>query len=145
ERDAAGSLATQPGAQDAVADPLGRLVRQVEQDPQLGPVVELARDDRDRVDGQHLAQLVVGEREALHELDGGGGHPCAPRRRAQKSWFSPPKTSLTDRSLKMLRIESVSRSAHESWRMFEGAPGGSGIVSVTTICSKRDRLRFSKA
>ena len=42
---------------------------------------------------------------------------------AQNSWFSPPKTSLTERSLKMLRIASVSMSAQESWRMLRGAPG----------------------
>ena len=62
---------------------------------------------------------------------------------AQNSWFSPPKTSLTESSVKIRRIESVSRSAQESTRMLSGAPGRSGIVSVTTICSKPAAARFS--
>jgi len=62
---------------------------------------------------------------------------------AQNSWFSPPKTSLTESSVKMRRIESVSSSAHESTRMVSGAPGRNGIVSVTTTCSKPDEARFS--
>ena len=45
----------------------------------------------------------------------------------------------------MRRIESVSRSAHGSTRMFAGAPGRSGMVSVTTICSNGEARRFSQA
>jgi hypothetical protein len=45
----------------------------------------------------------------------------------------------------MRRIESVSRSAHDSTRMWSGAPGRSGMVSVTTICSKPEEARFSYA
>jgi hypothetical protein len=45
--------------------------------------------------------------------------------------------------VKIRRIESVSRSAHDSSWMFSGAPGRSGIVSVTTIFSKPASTRFS--
>ena len=61
----------------------------------------------------------------------------------QNSWFSPPKTSLTLSSVKMRRIESVSSSAQLSTRRLSGAPARSGIVSVTTICSKPEAARFS--
>jgi len=61
----------------------------------------------------------------------------------QKSWFSPPKTSETESSVKIRRIESVSSSAQLSTRRLSGGPGRSGIVSVTTICSKPDAARFS--
>ena len=42
----------------------------------------------------------------------------------QNSWFSPPNTSLTDPSVKIWRIELVSRSAQDSTRTLSGAPGG---------------------
>ena len=69
------------------------------------------------------------------------------KRRAfpQNSWFSPPKTSLTEPSVKIWRIELVRSSAQERTRTFSGAPGGSGIVSVTTICSRPAAARFSQA
>ena len=54
---------------------------------------------------------------------------------AQKSWFSPAKISETESSVKMRRIESAKVPAVESTVMLSGAPGRSGIVSVTTICS----------
>ena len=58
---------------------------------------------------------------------GGGG--------GQNSWFSPPNTSDTESSVKMRRIESAKVLAVESTVMLSGAPGRSGSVSVTTICS----------
>src|SRR5947209_4725534 len=64
---------------------------------------------------------------------------------AQNSWFSPPKTWLTEPSVKIWRIELVSRSAQERTRTFSGALGGSGIVSVTTTCSSPAAPRFSHA
>ena len=81
---------------------------------------------------QDSEQLVVCE--AQPALEGGG---------SQNNWFSPPNTSLTESSVKMRRIESVSRSEQLSTRMVSGAPGRSGIVSVTTICSKSELARFS--
>ena len=45
--------------------------------------------------------------------------------------------------MKIERIESVRRSAQERTRTLSGAPGRSGIVSVTTICSKFAEARFS--
>ena len=76
------------------------------------------------------------ERACTHE----GGLPAA---RAQNSWFSPPNTSLTEPSVKMRRIESVRMSAQGSTCTLSGAPGGAGMVSVTTIRSKGPRARFS--
>ena len=55
--------------------------------------------------------------------------------RAQNSWFSPAKISLTEWSVKMRRIESAKVLAVERTVMLSGAPGRSGSVSVTTICS----------
>ena len=55
--------------------------------------------------------------------------------RAQKSWFSPAKISETESSVKMRRIESAKVLAVERTLMLSGAPGRSGSVSVTTICS----------
>jgi hypothetical protein len=86
------------------------LLGEGEEERQLGLVVELAGDDGERVLGQDLEQLVVAEAEAgLQEGGGGAG--------TQKSWFSPPKTSETESSVKIRRIESVSRSAQERTRM----------------------------
>src|SRR5207302_1323604 len=50
--------------------------------------------------------------------------PLMWRRFSQNSWFSPPKTSLTEPSVKIWRIELVSRSAHDRTRTLSGAPGG---------------------
>jgi hypothetical protein len=47
--------------------------------------------------------------------------------------------------VKIRRIESVSRSAVGRTSMFAGAPGRSGIVSVTTIFSNGALARFSQA
>ena len=125
----------QPAPQDALPRALRGLLGQREEDRQLRLVVQVAADDRQRVGVQDGQQLVVGEPEAvLQQRRGGGG---------QKSWFSPPKTSDTESSVKIRRIESVSRSAQESTWMFSGAPGRSGIVSVTTIFSKPAASRFS--
>lgn len=63
------TAAAHPAAQQRAADAVGRLGRQREQDRKLGTVVELVRDDRQRVDGEHLAELLVGEPEALHQRD----------------------------------------------------------------------------
>ena len=135
DRAAVAAAGADPAAQHAVARPLGGLLGQREEDRQLGLVVEVAADDRQRVGVEDAEQLVVGEPEAvLQQRCGGGG---------QNSWFSPPKTSDTESSVKMRRIESVSRSAHDRTWMFSGAPGCSGIVSVTTIFSKPAASRFS--
>src|SRR5437763_5327387 len=99
---------------------------------------ELAGEQRQRVHVQRPAQLLLAQTEEVHQL----------RRllaSAQNSWFSPPNTSLTEPSVKIWRIELVSRSAQESHETLSGAPGGSGIVSVTTTCSKFAAARFSHA
>src|SRR6201999_4109986 len=105
---------------------------QLHQDPDLRSQVLLAGDHRERVGVQDRQQLLV--REAEERLQRGD---------AQKSWFSPPKTSETESSVKMRRIESVSRSATESTVMLSGAFGRSGIVSVTTIRSNGLAARVS--
>ena len=124
-----------PAAQHAVAGALGGLLGEREEDRQLRLVVEVAAEHRERVGVQDGQQLVVGEAEAVLQQRGGGG--------GQKSWFSPPKTSDTESSVKIRRIESVSRSAHDSTWMLSGAPARSGMVSVTTIFSKPAEARFS--
>ena len=78
-------------------------------------MVEVVGDDRQRVLVEDREELVVAEAE-----------PSLKSRCSQKSWFSPPKTSDTESSVKMRRIESVSRSAHGSTRMLSGAPGAAG-------------------
>src|SRR5437763_15309897 len=113
-------------------------------------MLELAGEQREWIDIEHAAQLVVAQPEQLHQPGRAIALGAAanlrivalghrPRSAAaggdQKSWFSPPNTSLTDPSVKIWRIELVSRSAHESTRTLSGAPAGSGRVSVTTICS----------
>src|SRR5919199_2364541 len=55
---------------------------------------------------------------------------------AQKVWFSPPKTSLTEVSVTIRLIVSARRSEQERTTTLSGAPGGGATVSVTTICSK---------
>jgi hypothetical protein len=124
-----------PALEDALPRALGRLLGQRQQDRQLGLVVEVAADQLERVGAQDRQELVVGEPEAVLQ-EGGGG-------RGQKSWFSPPNTSDTLSSVKIRRIESVSRSAQDSTWMLSGAPARSGIVSVTTIFSKPAASRFS--
>ena len=106
ERASLRSGGAQPAAQERGVVVLG----EGEEDRELGLVVEVARDHGERVLAQDLQQLVVAEAEAgLQERGGGAG--------TQKSWFSPPKTSETESSVKIRRIESVSRSAQESTRM----------------------------
>ena len=121
-----------PAPEALLAQALRGLGGELQQQRDLGPVVELVRDDRQRVLVEDGEQLVVAEAEASLERCG-----------SQNSWFSPPNTSLTESSVKIRRIESVSRSAQLSTRMLSGAPGRSGIVSVTTICSKPELARFS--
>jgi hypothetical protein len=70
QRDAVGALAAQPAAQRLRADALARLGGQREQDGELGPVAEVVGDDLQRLDGEDLAQLVVGEAEPVDELGG---------------------------------------------------------------------------
>jgi hypothetical protein len=124
-----------PALEDFRAGTLRGLFGQREQDRQLRLVVELAAENAERIGVEDRQQLVVGEPEPVLQQGGGGG--------GQKSWFSPPKTSDTESSVKIRRIESVSRSAQESTWMFSGAPGRRGIVSVTTIFSKPAASRFS--
>ncbi len=62
---------------------------------------------------------------------------------AETWYYRGTKTSDTESSVKIRRIESVSRSAHESVRTFAGAPGCIGIVSVTTISSNSAKRRGS--
>ena len=50
----------QPAAQDLVADLLVRVSGQRQQDRQLRPVLELARDQLERVGVERRAELVVG-------------------------------------------------------------------------------------
>jgi hypothetical protein len=64
---------------------------------------------------------------------------------AQKSWFSPAKISLTESSVKIFRIDSVSRSAVEMTRIMSGALSLIGIVSVTTMPDSGELVRFSNA
>ncbi len=132
ERAPGRALAAHPALEHRRAGLLLRVGEQVEQDRQLGPVVEVAADDLERVGVEHHEQLVVVQPQQL--LEAGG---------AQNSWFSPPNTSDTESSVKMRRIESVSRSAHESTRTLGGASGRIGIVSVTTTCSKFADARFA--
>ena len=135
DRPSGGAGRPQPARERGLADGLRGLLGEREEDRQLGPVVEVAGDEAERVGVEDGAELVVGEAQAPLE-DGCG-------RTAQNSWFSPPKTSDTESSVKIRRIESVRRSAQESTRMLSGAPGRRGIVSVTTICSKPALARFS--
>jgi hypothetical protein len=77
-------------------------VQEIEEDGELGAVIELTGDDLQRVGGEDGEQLVVGEAQQLLQVLG-----------AQNSWFSPPNTSDTDSSVKMRRIESVNSSAQD--------------------------------
>jgi len=79
ERPARGPLRAHPPAQHRRAGALLRLREQVEQDRQLRLVVELARDDRERIGVQRRQQLLLAEPEQLLQVLRG---------RAQNSWFS---------------------------------------------------------
>ena len=74
----AGPLAAHPALEHGRARLLLRVGEQVEQDRQLGPVVEVAADDLERVGVEHDEQLVVVQPQQL--LEAGG---------AQNHWFSP--------------------------------------------------------
>ena len=132
ERAALRARRSHPAGEAIRAQALGRAGGELQQERDLGPVIQVVGDDGQRVLVEDREQLVVAQAEA--SLEGGG---------SQNSWFSPPKTSLTESSVKIRRIESVSRSAQLRTRMLSGAPGRSGIVSVTTICSKSELARFS--
>ena len=67
------------------------------------------------------------------------------RRGAQNSWFSPPKTSATESSVKMRRIDVGQQVGDRQHRDVVRRAGRSGIVSVTTICSNGLAARFSNA
>jgi hypothetical protein len=90
DRAAEAAAGAQPAAEDAVPGALGGLFGQREEDRELGLVVEVAADDRQRVGVQDDQELVVGEPEAVLQQRGGGG--------GQKSWFSPPAAASTERS-----------------------------------------------
>jgi hypothetical protein len=72
ERATARAGGAHPAPQDRLPDPVGRLLGEREQDRQLRLVVEVAADDRERVDPEHAAELVLAEAEAVHEKRGGG-------------------------------------------------------------------------
>jgi hypothetical protein len=57
-----------PAPQDRRAGALLRLGEQVEQDRQLGLVLELAGDDRDRVGVEDREQLLVAQSEQLLQV-----------------------------------------------------------------------------
>src|SRR3954470_14673919 len=99
QRAAVRALRANPAAQHRRTGALLGLGEQVEQDRQLRLVVKLAGEDGQRVLVQDDEQLIVGEAEEGLEM----------ARSAQKSWFSPPKTSDTESSVKIRRIVSVSR------------------------------------
>jgi hypothetical protein len=65
ERPAGRPGRAQPAAQDGCAGALLGLGEQVEQDRQLGPVVELAADQLERLGVERRQQLLVGEAEQL--------------------------------------------------------------------------------
>ena len=101
--------------QRATADPRLRrrlIADQLQEDLHFRAVVLVAGDHGERVGIQDLQQLLIGEAEEQLQALG-----------AQNSWFSPPKTSATESSVKMRRTLSVSRSATESTVMLSGAPG----------------------
>lgn len=64
-------------------------------------MVQFAGDQLERIGVEDPEQFLVGEAEKVLELCGA----------AQNSWFSPPKTSDTESSVKMRRIVSVRMSA----------------------------------
>jgi hypothetical protein len=70
ERAAGGALRANPAAQDSGAGALLRLRQQVEQDAQLGPVVELAGEEGQRIDAERGAELVLGQAEQRQQMVG---------------------------------------------------------------------------
>jgi hypothetical protein len=76
ERAAGRSARPHPAAQDGRAGALLRLCEQVEQDRQLGLVIELTGDDAQRIGVERGEQLLLAEAEQLLQML---------RRRAQNS------------------------------------------------------------
>jgi hypothetical protein len=70
ERAAVRARGADPPAQYRLAGALLGLGEEIEEDRQLGPVVELAGEQGERVDVERAAQLVLGEVEELHEVGG---------------------------------------------------------------------------
>jgi hypothetical protein len=68
ERPAGRPGRAQPAAQDGCAGALLGLGEQVEQDRQLGPVVELAADQLERLCVERRQQLLVGQSEELLQV-----------------------------------------------------------------------------
>ena len=125
----------QPAREHRLAEALGRLLRDRVEDLDLRAMPRLAGDRRKRIEVEHRKRLLVAQLEPQGD--------AVQNVSVQKSWFSPPKTSLTEPSVKIRRIESVSSSAQGSTKTLSGAPARSGIVSVTTIRSNCVRARFS--
>ena len=73
----------------ALARPLLGLAEELEEDRQLGPVIELAREQRERVGVQDEAQLVLGEPEELHEARRALGHRVC---ESTAAWRDPLRT-----------------------------------------------------
>ena len=59
-----------PALQDGPAGLLRGLARRSSEDRKLGPMLELAREQREGVDVEHLAELVLAQAEQLHQPRG---------------------------------------------------------------------------
>jgi hypothetical protein len=70
DRAAAPSCGADPAAQHGRAGALLRLGEQVKQDGQLRAMVELAREQRQRIDAEDVAQLIIGETEEVQQACG---------------------------------------------------------------------------
>src|SRR5438045_2679794 len=99
------------------------LGQQVEQDSQLGSVVELARQQRQGVGLQDRAQLVLGEPEKVHQAARAVGAGVG----AQSSTVPGPKVSdlrfgsNAELHVTSLTLASMRRVADRRWRL--GRPG----------------------
>ena len=111
ERAAFRARRADPADEPLLAQPLGRPGGELQQQRDLRAVVEVVGDDGECVLVEDREQLVVAQTET--SLKGCG---------SQNSWFSPPKTSLTESSVKIRRIESVRRSAQLSTCLLYTSP-----------------------